>query len=98
MMSDGLSAVPAPGPVQTWIFSRILGSEISIGVLRSVPLIMILTVFPFATSGVGTLRITKELSKTASAILMLGPPARCPWELSPPDCTLNERRAQDFKC
>src|SRR6516164_10677383 len=77
MMSDCLSAVLVPGPVQTWKFARISGSEISIGVLRSAPLIVILTVFPFATMGAGSLRISKELSKTASAILMLGPPARC---------------------
>src|SRR5437773_1207095 len=77
MMSDCLSAVLVPGPVQTWKFARILRSVIAIGVLRSAPLIVILTVFPFATSGVGMLRISKELSKTASDILMLGPPARC---------------------
>jgi hypothetical protein len=33
-----------------------------------------LTVFPFASNGAGTLRISKELSKTASTFLMLGPP------------------------
>ena len=65
MMSDGLSAVLVPGPVQTWKFSRILGSEISIGFLRSAPLIMILTVLPFACSDVETLGISIALSKTA---------------------------------
>ena len=53
MMSDCLSAVLVPGPVQTWKFSTALGSEISIGILRSAPLIVILTVFPLATSGAG---------------------------------------------
>ena len=66
-----------PGPVQTLKFARTFRSVISIGLLRSAPLIVILTVFPFASSGVGTLRISKELSKAARAILMLGPPARC---------------------
>ena len=64
-----------PGPVQTSKSVRILESEISIGLLRSAPVIVTLTVFPFASSGVGTLRISRELSKTASAILMLKPPA-----------------------
>src|SRR2546430_7337997 len=69
MMSDWLSAVLVPGPVQTWKFARILGSEISIGVLRLAPLIVILTVFPFASRGVGTLRISKELRDRKSTRL-----------------------------
>src|ERR1700747_2629479 len=92
-MSDCLSAVLVPGPLQTWKASTVLGSEISIGVLRSAPLIVILTIFAFATSGVGTLRISKQLSKTASPILMLGPPARCSWEPALPHCT----RTKDAK-
>lgn len=48
--------------------------------------------------GVGALRITKELSKTASVILILGPPARRLWEPSLPNCTFDSIIATVLVC
>src|SRR5438552_18515745 len=55
---------PVPRPVQTWKFVRTFGSVISIGAWRPAPVIVILTVSPFANTRAG-ITSTRKVTKAA---------------------------------